>query len=95
MPDKNKIEINVDDMTWDDMRVLMSLQGDNSDPLAIVDIFDRFVIGGAAAVPIMQTQEVITGIVEAIGELTNRKNLASPSTPPSGQTTKRRRNTSS
>jgi len=91
MPDL-KIEINVDDMNWDDMRVLLSL-GEDADPLAIADIFDRFVVGGARAVPIMQTQEVVQGIVEAIARVTNQKNDKLPSTPPSGRTAKRRSNT--
>ena len=91
----DKIEINVEDMTWDDMRILLTFEGGEASPLDIITIFDRFVVGGAAAVPIMRTQEAVAAIIEAMGVITDSKNSPSASTKPSGQAKKRRSNTSS
>lgn len=98
--EKLKIVINAEKMTWDDMRMLLSLQSKGStatpdDFLLLIDLFDRFVEGGAKAVPIMRTMEAITGLVEAIGEMTNSKNSGSSSTHTSGRAKKPRPSTSS
>jgi len=100
MVDALKIVINAESMTWDDMRLLMSMQSKGNattpeDLMNLVDLFDRFVEGGAAAVPIVRTNEAITGLIEAIGGLINSKNLPSASQTTSGQVKKRRRSTSS
>ena len=95
MADDVKIEINIDKISWGDMRLMFGLQNGNSDPMVIADLFDRFVVGGADAVPIARTMEVMEALTEAMEGIANPKNLSSASTPTSGRTKKRRSNTSS
>lgn len=93
MADVTRIEVNIDEMSWGDMRLLLSLNNGEADPLTIADLFDRFVVGGADAVPITRTMEVIEALTAEIGGMTDPKNSASSSTPTSGRGRKRRSNT--
>ena len=93
MADVERIEINIDKMSWGDMRMLFSLQDGNADPLTLIDLFDRFVVGGADAVPINRTMEVVEALTEAIGGMADPKNSTSASTPTSGRGRKRQSNT--
>ena len=70
------IEINIDAMTWEDMRILMTAQGQELNEALVLDVhglFERIVIGGAKAVPVMRTMEVLTAIGEAMKGLGNPK----------------------
>lgn len=93
MADATRIEINIDQMSWGDMRLMLSLQNGGVDPLAIADLFDRFVVGGADAVPITRTMEVVEALTKAMEGMADPKKLNSAPPPTSGRTRKRRSNT--
>ena len=85
MADDVRIEIDIDNISWGDMRLMFGFQNGNTDPLVIADLFDRFVVGGADAVPIARTMEVIEALTKAMEGIANPKNLPSASPPTSGQ----------
>lgn len=96
--DKLRIELDANNLTWGDMRFLLALeskgQATSREELSrLIDMFDRFVIGGAEAVPLARTGEAIAGINRAVGALANSKNSSSNSTPTSGRVKKRRPST--
>jgi len=75
---KFTVEIDIDKLTWEDMRIIISADG-NKDftPAMVMDIhglFERIVVGGAKAVPIVHTMEVIESISRAMEMLGNPKN---------------------
>jgi len=70
------VEINLDAMTWEDLKILMTAQGQELSEVMVLDIhglFERVVIGGAKAVPITRTMEVLTALGEAMKGLGNPK----------------------
>lgn len=70
------IEINIDAMTWEDMRILMTAQGEGFSTAMVLDVhglFERIVVGGAKAVPVMRTMEVLEAIGVAMKGLGNPK----------------------
>jgi hypothetical protein len=70
------IQVNLDAMTWEDMKILMTAQGRELSDTMILDIyglFERVVIGGAKAVPVMRTLDAITAIGAAMKGLGNPK----------------------
>ena len=72
------IQIDIDAMTWEDMRILMSAQESKLTSAAVLEVaglFDRVVVGGAKAVPVMRTMEVLNAIGEAMKGLGNPKAL--------------------
>lgn len=70
------IQINIDAMTWEDMKILMTAQGQGFSQAMVLDVhglFERIVVGGAKAVPVMRTMEVLEAIGEAMKGLGNPK----------------------
>jgi len=68
--------INLDALTWEDMKILMTAQGrelSSEMALDIYGLFERVVKGGAKAVPVMRTMDVLTAIGEAMKGLGNPK----------------------
>jgi hypothetical protein len=79
-PAPTNIEVNVDAITWEDLRILMSYEGrDKSEPvtgamvLELHGLFERIVVGGAKAVPFMRTMEVLSALGDAMKALGNPK----------------------
>lgn len=74
---KFSVEIDIEKLTWEDMRIIMSADGKDFTPEMVMDIhglFERIVVGGAKAVPIVHTMEVIESISKAMETLGNPKN---------------------
>lgn len=74
---KFNVEIDIDKLTWEDMRIIMSADGKDFTPEMVLDIhglFERVVVGGARAVPVVHTMEVINAISKAMETLGNPKN---------------------
>ena len=79
-PDQAKfdVEIDIEKLTWEDMRIIMSADSDKGMTpervLDIRDLFERVVVGGAKAVPIVHTMEVFDAISREMEKLGNPKN---------------------
>jgi len=75
---KFSVEIDIDKLTWEDMRIIMSADGKKTmTPESVMDIhglFERIVVGGAKAVPVVHTMEVIESISKEMEKLGNPKN---------------------
>lgn len=75
-----QVEINADALTWEDLYLVMSI--DKDAPFtrelvgAIRGLFERVVVGGAAAVPVVHTQAVIEQMGLAIQRMGDPKNSA-------------------
>ncbi len=72
------VEINIDALTWEDLYVVMSIDKDAQFTKELIGeirgLFNRVVVGGAAAVPIVHTQAVIERLGEAMQKMGNPKN---------------------
>lgn len=75
---KFSVEIEIDKLTWDDMRIILSADNEQAmtkeTVLDIRDLFERVVVGGAKAVPVVHTLEVINAISREMEKLGNPKN---------------------
>jgi hypothetical protein len=78
---KFTVEIDIDKLTWEDMRIIMSADGrkdlTSEMVMDIHGLFERIVVGGARAVPVVHTMEVIESISKAMETLGNPKNSTS------------------
>lgn len=76
-------EIHIECLTWEDMKIIVSAdeaKGKEFSKAMVLDIyglFDRIVEGGAKAVPLIYTADVIAAINEAMTGLGDQKNSSS------------------
>ena len=74
------VEIKIDALTWEDMYVIMSMDKDAQFTKELIGeirgLFNRVVVGGAAAVPVIHTKAVIDQLGEAMKSMGEPKNSA-------------------
>jgi hypothetical protein len=75
-----QVEIKIDALTWDDLYVIMAIDKDAEFTRELVtdlrSLFERVVVGGAAAVPVIYTKAVMEQIGEAMKVMGEPKNSA-------------------